>query len=259
MAAPPGTRLGIAARIDEGVAACERGLIVGLLGIMVSAVFLDALHRLFAAKEGRLEKILVGLLPAGAEEVTRAALAPGLLLLLTFGVVYGAVKARAPERSRVANAWRAGLFCLGLAAVPQILIRVLPNGLVWSQQMALCFLLWVALAGGSLAAREHGHIAFEMAGRIWPGPLQKPVERLARLVAAGFVVLLSILATLYAWDNYLEWRSSGGIAGRFEAFRIPRFVVFGFLPLPLAVTGLRFLAYGVRPDAEAAPGERTAG
>ena len=30
-------------------------------------------------------------------------------------------------------------------------------------------------------------------------------------------------------------------------FHSPAFI-FGFLPLPLAVTGLRFFAYGVRPD-----------
>ena len=44
--------------------AFERGLIVVLLAVMAGAVFLDALHRLFAAEEGRLERLLVALAPA---------------------------------------------------------------------------------------------------------------------------------------------------------------------------------------------------
>ena len=61
-----------------------------------------------------------------------------------------------------------------------------------------------------------------------------------------------MLAAAHTREHYLEWQSSGGAAGLFEAFRVPRFAVFGFLPFPLAVTGLRFLAHGVRRD-EPAP------
>ena len=131
-------------------------------------------------------------------------------------------------------------------------MRLVENGLVWSQQMALCFMLWVALAGASLGAREHAHIAFELAGVIWPRPLRRIIERIARLLAAGFTLFLAVLAAAHAREHYLEWHSSGGTAGIFEGFRVPRFAIFGFLPLPLTVTALRFLAYGVRRDEPAA-------
>ena len=123
-----------------------------------------------------------------------------------------------------------------------------PSGLVWSQQMALCFMLWVALAGASLGAREHAHIAFELAGVIWPRRLRRPVERLARVLAAAFTLFLALLAAAHTREHYLEWQGSGGTAGLFEGFRVPRFAIFGFLPLPLTATALRFLAFGVRRD-----------
>jgi TRAP-type C4-dicarboxylate transport system permease small subunit len=244
------------AALERMVTAFERALIVLLLAVMAGSVFLDALHRLFAADEGRLERLLLTLLPAAAAGAVRQFLAPVALLLATLALAYGAVRSRqasvagegpaTPAKSRR----RLLLEALGLTALlalgTRALVWLLPNGLVWSQQMALCFMLWVALAGASLGAREHAHITFELAGALWPRPLRRPVEGLARLIAAGFALFLALLAALHAREHYLEWQSSGGAAGLFEAFRVPRFLIFGFLPLPLCSLALRFLAYGVR-------------
>jgi TRAP-type C4-dicarboxylate transport system permease small subunit len=240
-------------RLEGAVTTFERALIVGLLAVMAGAVFHDALHRIFAAKEGRLERLLVALLPAGLESAARAAVAPALLALATFGVVYGALRTRAVASGTRSRALAfAALWTLGLAGGAQALVRGLPSGLVWSQQMALCFMLWIGLLGASLAARDRAHIAFELAGKIWPRPLRRPVELIARTVAAGFSLFLALLAAAHAREHYLEWSSSGGAAGLFEAFRVPRWTIFGFLPLPLTVMGLRFVAYGVRaPEGEA--------
>jgi TRAP-type C4-dicarboxylate transport system permease small subunit len=131
--------------------------------------------------------------------------------------------------------------------------------------MGLAFMLWVGLTGASLGARERAHLVFELAGKIWPAPVRPLVEGIARLVAGGFTLFLALLAALYAREHYLEWASGDGGAGTFEAFRVPRWTIFGYLPVPFAVTGLRFWAYGVRPrEDEGAltggppPGEGTA-
>lgn len=240
-------------RLDDAIAVGERALIAALLIAMVGSVFLDALHRIFAAGEGRLERALLLVLPVALHAFARAALAPALLSLATIGVAYAAVRSRQPGGRRS----RALLFAVGLALLAvlgtQALVHGLPNGLVWSQQMGLCFMLWVALAGASLAAREHAHIAFELAGQLWPRRWARAIERLARLLAATFSFLLAFLAAAHVREHYLEWASSGGAAGLFEAFRVPRFLVFGFLPLPFTAMGARFLIYGVRPDAVSEP------
>jgi TRAP-type C4-dicarboxylate transport system permease small subunit len=114
--------------------------------------------------------------------------------------------------------------------------------------------LWVGLLGASLATRERAHIAFELAGKLWRGPLRRPADALARLSSAAFAALLAVLAFAYARDSYDEWSASGGAAGLFEAFRVPRFFVYGFLPVPLAVMALRFIARGASSThASAAP------
>jgi C4-dicarboxylate transporter DctQ subunit len=219
---------------------------------MAGAVFLDALHRVFSAEEGRLERLLVAVAPAALAGVVRAAVAPAILVLATFGVAYGAVRTRGRRRPWLA----AGAITVGMALAVQVLVRALPNGLVWSQQMALCFMLWVGLMGASLGTRDRAHIAFELAGRIWPPRLRRPAEALARIVSAAFSLFLAVLAAAFTREHYLEWASSHGEAGLFEAFRVPRFLIYGFLPIPLALMGLRFAAYGVRatdPEPEPAP------
>jgi TRAP-type C4-dicarboxylate transport system permease small subunit len=223
------------------VSAIERAVIVGLLAVMAGAVFLDALHRVFSADEGRLERLLVAIAP-GAQQAVRTWIAPALLLLATFGVSFGALRTRQARRPLV----KAAAITVALVGLVQLLVRGLPNGLVWSQQMALCFMLWVGLMGASLGTRDRSHIAFELAGKIWPARLRRPAEWLARVLSAAFSLFLAFLAVAFAREHYAEWSSSGGEAGLFEAFRVPRFVIYGFLPFPLTVMGLRFLAYGVR-------------
>jgi len=209
---------------------------------MAGAVFLDALHRVFSAEEGRLERLLVAILPAGLEAVVRGGIAPAVLLLGTFLVAHGALRARQVRRPWLAAAG----ITLALTLAVQLLVRGLPNGLVWSQQMALCFMLWVGMMGASLGTRDRAHIAFELAGKLWPRRLRRPAELLARIVSAAFALFLAFLAAAFTREHYLEWSSSNGAAGLFEAFRVPRFAVYGFLPFPLTVMGLRFLGYGVR-------------
>jgi C4-dicarboxylate transporter DctQ subunit len=217
---------------------------------MAGAVFLDALHRVFSAEEGRIERALVALAPAALAPAVRAFVAPAILVLATFGIAYGALRTRGARRP-----WPGAIgVTVAVTLAVQALVRGLPNGLVWSQQMALCFMLWVGLMGASLGTRDRAHIAFELAGKIWPPRLRRPAELLARIISAAFALFLAFLAAVFAGEHHAEWASSNHTAGLFEAFRVPRFVVYGFLPFPLAMMGLRFLAYGVRaPEPEAAP------
>jgi TRAP-type C4-dicarboxylate transport system permease small subunit len=259
VSAGPGPRRGrlaalaTLATLDRWLATFERALIVVLLAVMAGAVFLDALHRLFAAEEGRLERLLVALAPAATEGSVRRLIAPAVLALISYVIGYFALKARRPAGfSRRRLLIEAAVLTAGLALATRLLVWLLPSGLIWSQQMALCFMLWIALAGASLGAREQAHIAFELAGKLWPARLRRPVELGARVIAAGFAVFLAVLAAANSLEHHEEWASSGGAAGNFEAFPVPRFLIFGFLPLPLIVMGMRFLAYGVRPAQEPA-------
>jgi len=240
-------------RVESAFTIFERALVVVLLALMVVAVFLDALHRIFAAEEGRVERLVVALAPAAVEGTARRFFAPALLALATFALIAAALRTRHPDGARRRRLLLAAGLTAALALGTRLFVYLVPSGLVWSQQMALCFMLWVALAGASLGARERSHIAFELAGQIWPRRWRRPVERLARALAAGFTLFLAVLAFAHAREHYLEWRASDGSAGIFEGFRVPRWTIFGFLPIPLTITAVRFLVYGVRADEP--PGE----
>ena len=190
----------------------------------------------------------MALAPAVLEPATRRFIAPALLLLATFALIAAGVRVRNPQGARRRRLLAAAALTTVLALATRLFVYLVPNGLVWSQQMALCFMLWVALAGASLGARERAHIAFELAGRIWPRRWRRAVERLARTLAAAFTLFLAVLAFAHAREHFLEWRASDGSAGIFEGFRVPRWTIFGFLPLPLAMTAVRFLVHGVRAD-----------
>lgn len=242
-------------RLDDGIAWSERVLIVALLAIMVTAVFLDAIHRTFSAQEGRLAAIFGSVL--GAVSNTQATsslfirntLSPIVQFVAATLIIYAAQRTRTPTSSKR----RAFFIAVGSSALlgfaANALVRVFPGGLVFSQQMALCLLLWVGLLGASAATRDHAHIAFELADKLWPQRMGRIVEWTARAVAAAFSLALAILAARFAGMHHEEWISSGKAAGYFESFPVPRFVIFGFLPIPLAVMGLRFIAYGVRKPA----------
>lgn len=237
-------------RLEALVTAFERGLIVVLLAIMSGAVFLDALHRIFAARSGRTERLVAAVLPASAGALAQT-LAPTLLAFASFGVVYAALRTRQQGAgSRKRSLVIAATITVALVAGTRLLVLGLPNGLVWSQQMALCFMLWLGLTGGSLATREHGHVVFELASKLWPTKLKTPVEWLSRLFAAGFSLFLAYLSVVHAHEHYVEWATSDGLAGLFEAFRVPKWFVYGFFPIPLTIMGLRFLAFGVRAPEE---------
>lgn len=240
-------------RLDHAVYSIERLLIVGLLALMASAVFADAMHRVFSAGEGRVERLLVALLPEAQAELARRVLAPALIVLVTWGLVYLAFRTaeRKEPMARKPAAVYATLVTAALGGATQALVHGLPNGLVWSQQMALCFMLWVGFLGASLATRDRTHIALEVAGKIWPARMKPAVDVLCRVVAAGFCLFLAVLSVKFTIWHYGEWAESEGAAGVFEGFEVPRFAIFGFLPIPFAIMTLRFLGYGVTPPEDA--------
>lgn len=245
-------------KLDDLVSALERRLLVALLGLMAFSVFADAMHRVFSADEGRLERIVVSLMPQSMESTARHTVTPVVLILIVFGVAYGAFRTIDRGDLPPMPAGRALLLAaastVGLILATQALIRGLPNGLVWSQQMSLVFMLWVGFLGASLATKERSHIAFEVASRIWPKGWQGAVNVICRLVSAGFCVFLAILSTGFTHYHYREWADSNGAAGLFEAFAIPRWVAYGFLPFPFVVMAVRFIAYGVAPPDGGLPG-----
>lgn len=217
--------LGALRKFDDVVFRFECLLIVVLMAAMALAVFGDTMHRTFNGIEG----------------------VPFLLLLVTFVVCYAALTTAelpTPFTRPQALARAAGLTA-AIAAGIWLLLTLLPNGLIWSQRMALCFMLWVGFVGASIATREHAHIVFEVADRIWPVKVQPVVKTIAKLVPFLFCLYLALLAFTHTRYHYGDWVESEGVAGVFEGWPAPKFLVYGFLMFPFTVMAYRFLLHGV--------------
>lgn len=233
-------------KIDDAIYAAERWLTLALISVMALAVFVDVTHRKFSEPVGQVESLLARFLPV-SPEVLDAWIAPAALLLLTFALVYFAVRSMevepriAPGRALAAAAGIA----VGLAVSVKLLLVLLPNGLIFSQKMALCFMLWVGFLGASMATREGNHIVFEVADRIWPRKWQPAVKWITRVIAAAFCIALAVLAVSYTSHHYRDWTESDGVAGVFEGFAVPIWTIYGFLPIPLLIMAFRFLFLGV--------------
>lgn len=241
-------------KIDDAIYAAERLLTVVLIALMASAVFIDVTHRKFNEPVGNLERLLGAFLPVSPEMLDQW-IAPAALLLLVFAVAYGAFRTAevTPRIPRPRAVGYAAATAVGGAFAVKILLVALPNGLIFSQKMALCMLLWVGFLGASMATREGNHIVFEVADRIWPKSIQKQVRFIAAGSAVLFSLALAVLAVAYTSHSYADWAESGGVSGRFEGFDVPQFTVYGFLPIPFAVMAFRFALYGVFTTEIAAP------
>lgn len=233
-------------KIDDAIYKAERALTLFLIAAMAVAVFIDVTHRKFSEPVGNVERVLSGVLPMSQEAIHSYA-APVVLLLLAFAVAYGAFRTAEtePRIPRNKALGYAAATAVGGAVFVKLLLVALPNGLIFSQKMALCMLLWVGFIGASMATREGNHIVFEVADRIWPAKIRGLIRHIAAGVAVVFCLALAGLAVAYVSHHYADWAESDGVAGVFEGFAVPIWTVYGFLPIPLTIMAFRFARLGV--------------
>lgn len=234
-------------RLDDGVARLEKVAVLGCLAVMTAAVFLDVVHRVASSPDGlvlRLLLLFAGDDPSeGTREILSRWIAPGIIRLVGFGVIFAALRtARDSTFSRMgAGAIAAGIL-LAIEVVVRLMLSAFPHGLVWSQPLALSMLLWVALLGATLATKERAHIVLQIADRLWAGPALRYVRLGSGLLAGGFCLVLALLGAHYTADFYEQW--SDGV-GYVSGISIPRWTVYLAIPVCFSVMAIRFAGYAV--------------
>lgn len=233
-------------RFDDVVLRFERGLIVVMLAAMTLAVFGDTMHRIFNSPVGKIDSFLLSVAPSLAGSSKPISLA--IWFVLAVAVTYTAIRTR--DRVELMPRGKALGWAVAIAAGAWLAIRLLillmPNGLIWSQRMALSFMLWIGFVGASIATREGAHIVFEVADRIWPARIMPGVKMIARLVPTAFALFLALLTLGHTRYHYRDWAESGHVAGVFEGFAVPKWTVYGFLVFPFLMIAFRFLLHGVK-------------
>lgn len=99
---------------------------------------------------------------------------------------------------------------------------VLGSGLVWADEVPGFLLVWIAFLGAYLAARQEGHIAFDMLIEAFPPLLKRVVQVIGDLAVIGFFVLLGVTS----------WQMIDRVGGRsIETLPISQGVFMSVLPI----------------------------
>ncbi|MCK6530660.1 TRAP transporter small permease subunit [Myxococcota bacterium] len=224
-------------RLDDGLFAVEKAGIVALTAAMGILVFLDVVHRVATRPEGPLVRIAARILGGGAAGGGAYEAHGTFLALALMGLVVGlaaATRGAAPARSAAAGL--AGAAALGAAL--WAFVVALPNGLVWSQTLALALMLWVGMGGASLAARGNRHLGLDVGTKLWPEHKRHVAAALGSGVTTVVCTVLLWLSLRSVVAHYGDWQATQHAGGTLVGLPIPKW--FAFLALPYGFSALAF-------------------
>lgn len=220
-------------RFDERIVRAERVVVAAILAVMGFVVFLDVMHRVSTRAGSPLNNPVIVTI-VGALVATLAFRTRGSAQALPKGLGVGVVLALA----QVGFVW------------------LLPNGLVWSQTLALALTLWLGTMGASLAAYSKRHLALDIGSKLWPAAIAGKVAAVGHLCTAVFCVGLLFLAmrSLLGFDlsgshvpgHFDIWQESEGAAGTLSGTGIPKWMAFVSIPYGMAVLAFRFTLEAAR-------------
>lgn len=237
-------------RIDHAVYRAERAVVVGSLLIMSAVVFLDVLHRSFSGDESRLTTVLSKLLgwvgvdmPPGSPAYEQLASASPYLLFVGFAALayFGirSTKRATPIAAPIAAASAVAGVLVAYGLV-RLLLVLLPNGLIWSQDLALVLTLWVGFVGASMCTYENRHLKVEAVQKVLPAKLRPLVGFASGLFTTLVCAGLLWVSLRYVAFHRLEYISTEGQGGLFPGMTLPKYVGFLALPLSFAFMAVRF-------------------
>lgn len=242
-------------KIDRLVFQGERLFVVGALAVMSGVVFLDVVHRTFATEENKGVAAVVKLLSYVGQDIERGSaayesLAGWLPFALWAGFIgLGAFGIRTAKMRRTVSLPKAFLFSIvGVVAaygLIRLFVAFMPNGLIWSQRLALVLTLWVGFVAASMCTHENKHLKVEAAQRAIPDSAKPYVSFLSALFSATVCLVLMWLSTrfvLRAHDDFLRSEGRGGLV---EGLGLPLYQALAVLPLSFSIMSVRFLARGI--------------
>ncbi len=154
-----------------------------------------------------------------------------LALLIVGCVAYLAYALRRGE-------WIGAILTLVIGAAGGWLCRLLPPQYIWSQELSLILLAWLAFIGASMATRATKHIQVEAFAKLIPTPLRPWMHALGLLVTTAFCVYI----TLLAWHHVFGPRGDFGSGEVRPATGMPGWTVIMSVLVAFSLMSLRFAA-----------------
>lgn len=273
---------GLLKKVNDGVYAVERWIVVVTSIFMAIIVFFDVVARRYSSAESRLvEKIgsWTGMDPEGSTYAALQDASSIIVWALTFGLVYFGIRSASrrplfqvvdkdpneePIETKKALALSAGILVacwLGLRLMfgngeAQTIIEcpesytwdcgIFPHGVAdWAQPLALVCTLWLGFLGASMATRDHRHLKVEALQRFMPEKAQRVVGLISSLITAGFCIFMAVLAWRYVGYMHEDYVAADGLGGLHDGIELPRYQTFLIVPVAYLVMALRFVSTGV--------------
>jgi TRAP-type C4-dicarboxylate transport system permease small subunit len=242
-------------KLDEWVYRAERGFTVAALSVMSIVVFLDVIHRTFASQQNEAVEATVWLLGQFGREIevgsdayqSLETVLPPLTWAAFIGLAFFAIQsANARDRVPVLRAFAYAVFGVVAAyGLIQLFIKLVPNGLIWSQPLALVLTLWVGFIAASMCTYDNKHLKVEAVQRLLP-PRAKPyIVATSGFLTAGVCLTLMWLSLRYVVFNYGEYVGAQGQGGLVNGLDVPKYQAFLVLPVAFFLMTLRFTARAV--------------
>jgi TRAP-type C4-dicarboxylate transport system permease small subunit len=237
-------------KVDEWVFRAERGFTVAALAVMSVVVFLDVVHRTFASQENKAVSAVVKVLGYGGVEVevgdstyqSLESVMPTITWIIFVALTFFAVRS-ANVRERVPPLRAFVYAVVGVVAsygLIRLFIKLLPNGLIWSQPLALVLTLWVGFIAASMCTYENKHLKVEAVTRAIPDRYKPFVVFASGAFTAGVCVALMWLSLRNIVYNYQEYTATDGQGGLFSGLDVPKYQCFLALPVAFFFMTLRF-------------------
>jgi len=237
-------------KVDAWVFRAERGFTVAALAVMSVVVFLDVVHRTFASQENKAVSAVVKVLGYVRVEVefgdstyqSLESVMPTITWVMSVALVFFAVRS-ANLRERVPPLRAFVYAVVGVVAaygLVRLFIKLVPNGLIWSQPLALVLTLWVGFIAASMCTYENKHLKVEAVTRAIPDRY-KPFVVFASgaftALACAALMWLSLRYIVYSFEEYTATEGQGGL---FSGLDVPKYQCFLALPIAFFVMTVRF-------------------
>ncbi len=134
------------------------------------------------------------------------------------------------------------LLLAGMIAVSawQVLARVfLDGGLPWGDAFVRVIVLWIAMLGAMVAARNDDHIRIDLMSKFLPDAGKRVMQRIGSLLTA-------IILGIFAWFSFqfVKLEYEDGILAFAE---VPAWLCEAIMPVAAAVMCLRYLLHVFNP------------
>lgn len=237
-------------RIDRAVYQVEKAIVVVSLVLMAVVVFLDVVHRSFSGEESKFAGVIAKMAGwFGAEIVPEtpayeslASASPWILTATFIGLTYFGIRSTKRE-TPIPVPHAIGGAVVGVAVAygaVLLLLRVMPNGLIWSQPLALVLTLWVGFIGASMCTYENRHLRVEAVQRFLPEKLRPAIGFASGLLTALVCAGMLWVSMRYVKFHYEDFVATGGKGGLFNGMDLPKYQGFAALPIAFGLMTVRF-------------------